>query len=167
MYYTCDALLPRAEKYASLKFRRIARRFNPFRLDYGDALELAAFLHVVPIKFATRLFEWDQGGVKAARTILYHFRGAAEEFAKANLDSVTVQDGITLIQRLREYGWNPRMGWPDISKRSIRQLHHDGAGPTALARELDVDVDQVTWITRTHTRGAEKSNRAVVGLAVG
>lgn len=168
MLYTCDALLPRAERYASLKFRRVSRRFRSRRLDYGDAIELAAFLDVVPVRFARWLFDWDKYGISAAQAIQRHYRDLAEEYAKANHASVRVEDGIDLLRLLMAEGWNPRFGgYPKISKRSLRALRHDGVEPLALARELGMTVDQVKWaILGRPDRSAER-NRAIASVAVG
>src|SRR3954447_21299223 len=55
--FHCDALLPQAERYASLKFRRCARVFEG---DASDAVELAAFLAVVPFHWARWIFHWPR-----------------------------------------------------------------------------------------------------------
>jgi hypothetical protein len=165
MLYHCDALLPVAERYSSTKFRRLSRRFYAHRLDAGDRLELASFLAVVPVRWSKWIFHWDRIGLWQAKLI----PPAPQDFANANFGSVTLEDGLAVLQAMKDGGWTYG-GLPWIVRMSILGLRDAKMTHKEIA-ELTGLTDSRVYDAITHGRrrrpAITKRDRALAGVLVG
>lgn len=155
--FHADALLPDAERYASLKFRRV----HHGEWDVYDETELAAFLYVVPIRWARWIFQWDRGIARRAVRVTGN-----PEFALANSGALDVETGVAVIRAMRDGGW--RHGTlPNVSRDALRELHHNGLNDTALAEMTGLSVDQVQYARKGRPRGDLNRFVSVASLAIG
>ena len=131
-----------------MKFRLIARNFRLRKVPYEVACELVAFLHVVPLRYAKWIFQWNARTVRRAKVIWD--RADVQEDARksgmieANLRAVSVDVGLAVLAAMREGGWTK--GWlPPIVNMAIAELHHQrGWGSAAaIGRELGVSTARV------------------------
>lgn len=156
MLYSCDALLPTAERYASLKFRRYSRWFRPTRFAWDEALELVAFVETIGgVKFAAFVFHWGHAGVKAYERLRKHMLADAQPYIRANEGSVGLDDGLAVLKAMQDGGWKSH-GLPKLVKNALASLIHAGNGPTEVARATGLSVDQVLWAVRPR-----RNNRAL------
>ena len=106
--YACDADKPIAQRYASMKFRLIARSFRLRKVPYEVACELVAFLHVVPMRYAKWVFHWTPAGERCVKRIWD--RADVQEDARrsgmieANLRAVDVDVGVAVLAAMRDGG---------------------------------------------------------------
>lgn len=170
MPWTCDATLPTAERYASLKFRRFARRFDVSRIDYEDAAELVAFMLVVPERWAKWIFHWDLEGRAAARALFEHMKDRPETLAMMdqNLAQQDYADGIAVLGAMRDGGFN-KGGLPPICRMAVRELQDQGLSYAKIARKLGLTFDQVRIaVEGTRPRGPSRASASAAALlAVG
>ncbi len=142
MIYACDALLPTAERYASLKFRRFSRWFRPTKLDWWDALELVVFVETITPKAAQYVFHWGHAGVKAYERLQKHMLPHIQPFLDDNLKSLGVDDGLAVLQAMRDGGYVGQ-GLPKIVRDALRELHHNGNSYQKLADLTGLSYGQV------------------------
>lgn len=155
--FHCDALLPEAERYASLKFRRVHDGF----WDAWDETELAAFLHIVPIRWAKYIFQWPRRIQRKAVGVIGN-----PEFGLANEAALDIETGLAVIQAMRDGGF--RHGrLPRVAIDTLRELRHDGFSAVDLASRTGLSVDQVKYATIGRPNRAFRRNSAFAALAVG
>lgn len=146
--YACDADKPIAQRYASMKFRLIARSFRLRKVPYEVACELVAFLHVVPMRYAKWVFHWTPAGERCVKRIWD--RADVQEDARrsgmieANLRAVDVDVGVAVLAAMRDGGWTK--GWlPPVVNMAVAELYHERGqrGAAALGRELGISANRV------------------------
>lgn len=166
MLYHCDALLPTAERYASLKFRRFSRWFRPTKLAWDDALELVAFVETIGLKHARFVFHWHgQAGVKAYARLRQHMLDEAQPYISANVASLGLDDGLAVLRAMQDGGWQSH-GLPNVVRMAIQTLlvDHNAA---QVARKLGLTVDQVVWASGRKGIGTRRRQaRAISSLGV-
>lgn len=145
MIYTCDALLPTAQRYASLKFRRYSRWFKPTKLDYGDALELVSFVEAIGgVRHARWIFHWTgQASVKAYERLKQHVLVDAEDYIHANRASIGLDDGLAVLRAMQDGGWRG-YGLPECVRKAIQVLNEDHSQPE-IAKRLGLTLEQVNY----------------------
>lgn len=148
MPWTCDALLPEAERYASLKFRRIARRFDATHLDYADACELAAFLGIVPVDRARWIFQWHAAGRREALRIVEHHKDNPDvlRMVEENLVGQTVDDGLAVFKAMQDGGWTYGKV-PPIVRMAMLGLRDAGLSHAKVGEMCGITREQVRTIT--------------------
>lgn len=138
-----------------MKFRLIARNFRLRKVPYEVACELVAFLHVVPLRHAKWIFQWNPRTVRRARFIWKHEGVQADALKsgmiEANMRAVSVDVGLALLAAMREGGWPGRGVLPDVVRMAIAERYHRQGrwSAAALGRELGVSANVV--------RNAEKA----------
>lgn len=149
--YSCDALLPTAERFASPKFRRLARSFNPYKLDYAEAVELVAFLDMVPLAAAKFIFMWEKGlwGIEAARKLVEHppLIEGAQPLIAANRAVVGLDDGLMVLSAMREGGWR-RGSVPEVVTQACQELRKRGWTLQEIADECGVNREQTKSLAK-------------------
>jgi hypothetical protein len=142
--FCCDATLPTSERYASLKYRRVARKFDTSRLDYDLATELVAFLQLVPVHVSRWIFQWDQITRKRAVELTQHapLRADALPLHNQNLLHQGPDDGLALLRAMQDGGWKNGQV-PPIIGNAIRHLNDHGLGRYRIAKFLDLKPNQV------------------------
>lgn len=165
MPFTCDALLPLADRYASERFRRVAQHFNPARIDYGTALELIAFVETVGLHWAKRILHWRSRGLRDYATLKDHIGSDAEPYIDHNRSCIDEADGLAVLVALRDMGW--RKGpLPEMVKDAVWAAHKRREGQKAIQERLGLSKDQfeaIVW----RRRAAGSRSRVVVGPVVG
>lgn len=159
--WSCDALLTRPERYASLKFRRMARRFDWTRMGYADGAELCAFLAIVPIRWSRYLFEWRASGVASAERVLKHLSdddGVARAVDE-NMAALDRETGLAVLRVLHENGWAHGQV-PDVVRRALLDMRDEGISQPRIARETGLTLDQV----RVMANGPRRPNAAPLDL---
>lgn len=134
--FSCDAMLSTSERYASHKFRRVSRWFSG---DEDDALELVAFLALVPIKNARWIFHWSAHGVALAKGLVDQY-GSDDRvlfMVRENGLRVGYADGLHLYHAMVDGGWKGG-GLPRVVVMAFRHaLKVHGSIPKA-ARAISV-----------------------------
>lgn len=144
--YACDADLPIAQRYASMKFRLVARNFRLRKVPYEVACELVAFLHIVPLRYAKWIFQWNARTIRRAQVIWD--RADVQEDARrsgmieANLRAATADTGLAILKAMQEGGW-AKGHLPPIVMMAIAELNHRGVSAAVLARELQIHPSRV------------------------
>lgn len=134
--HNCDALLPKLERAASLKFRRFAR----LHLDHDDGCELVAFLDVVPHRWAKYIFGWSEYLVGQVRSIGPMCR--VPEMIADNNAHWTRDDGLAVLRAMQDGGWKSG-GMPKIVVRAIWDMRDAGASLNDVAEVAGLTRDQV------------------------
>src|ERR1044072_6658131 len=167
MLYHCGALKPEAERYLDRQFRLFARRFSSRRVDYDDALCLAAFLAIVPIKHARWIFQWDKYGIRAAKSMRRWFTepARAEGLIDANLKSIDADDGLAVVQAMRAGGWE-RGRVPEISRRDIKGVSQNGLPAGKIAKATGVHLWLVLGVDHDRPDLRDARARAVASIAM-
>lgn len=157
--YSCDAMLPAAERYASPKFRRFARTFDPYRVDYEDAIELVAFLDLVPLASAKYVFGWTQYGQQSARKLAEHHPvvEGAKPLVEANRRLVSLSDGLTVFSAMQDGGWKHGRV-PDVVSMAVKGMRKDGKSLMDIAQALGVTHEQAKTMARV------RSGKPMAGL---
>ena len=166
MRFTCGATLPTAQRYSDPRFRRVSRRFYPRKVGEFECIELAAFLHVVPIRWARWIFQWDRYGLRAADYVLRNFQEAAEPFADENVRAMDVADGLAVVRGMQDGGW--RHGkLPDLSRNALFELRDAGLSAKEIAALAGLTVNQVEYQFRTKDIRGKSRAFAIGGLGIG
>jgi hypothetical protein len=164
MQITCDALLPTHERYSSLKFRRYSRWFRPTKLSWDEALELVTFVESIGgVKFAAYVFHWGHAGVRAYIRLARHVGDDAQPYIRDNLASTSVDDGLAVLQAMRDGGWVSH-GLPKLVRHALASLKHEGMKVSAIAKLTGLTVDQVIWAVKPKSHGR---TRAYASLGTG
>ena len=144
MPWTFDALLPAEQRYSSLKFRRVARRFDPTRLDYADAAELVAFVRTVDLKHARWMFHWAGAGVREMDRLLKHLSADAnvERMVQENHDRTTRADGLAMLKAMRDGGWRQGSVPPGL-RMALLDMRDAGLSQPKIAEMTGLTHDQV------------------------
>lgn len=125
--YACDALLPTGQRYASEKFRLLARNFRLRKVPYEVACELVAFLHVVPLLHAKWIFQWNDHTQRRAKVIWEREDVQADVartgMVEANLRACDVDVGLAVLDAMRDGGWT-RGRLPDVVRMAVAELNH-------------------------------------------
>lgn len=125
--YACDALLPTGQRYASEKFRLLARNFRLRKVPYEVACELVAFLHVVPLLHAKWIFQWNDHTQRRAKVIWEREDVQADVartgMVEANLRACDVDVGLAVLDAMRDGGWS-RGRLPDVVRMAVAEMNH-------------------------------------------
>lgn len=144
MPWTFDALLPTAERYASLKFRRVAPSFDATRLDYAEAVELVAFVRTVGMTTAARIFHWGIAGRREADRLLKHL-SSEQDVALAvdeNRAAYTRAEGLRVLEIMKENGWE-KGHVPEIVRFALLDMRDAGLSQPKIAELVGLTLDQV------------------------
>lgn len=161
MPWTFDTLLPAAERYASLKFRRVSRRFDASRLDYAEAVELVAIGRTLGEVMAAKIFGWDVEGRAEYKRLAAGFADN-EDVALAveqNREGYSRAEGLRVLEVMKESGW--KQGYtPEIVRLALLDMRAAGLSQPKIAAALGLTLDQV----RVMANGPRRP-RATVSLA--
>lgn len=151
MKWTMDALLPAEQRFSSLKFRRVARRFDATRLDYADACELVAFTRTIGARNAQWIFHWRGAGVRECDRLLKHLSGSADvdRMVAENMAVPTRADGLAVLRAMQDGGWT-RGGVPPCVRLSVLDMLDEGMTRNQVAAALGVTLDQVRVFAYGH-----------------
>jgi len=166
--WACDALLPVAERHASLKFRRFFKRFDATRIDYESACELVAFLDMVPMFWSCRIWHWTAIGKREVQRLVDHLRDSEDvaRMVRENQLALDRETGVAILRALLDNGWE-RGKVPDACARAMLDMRAAGFSVPSIARSFGVSVDQARWIMGRNVTARAASAVASVGLIVG
>ena len=160
--------LPKVERYTDARFRRVARWFDPYKLDAETAVQLVAFLHVVPPKFAKFIFGWRRGFGAEALMLHEPFVEAAQDLVRANAESMTIEAGMAILRAMQDGGWTSRKGAPKFIKDLLRELRASGLSMPRVSALTGIPYDTVhEWSGKRDkwaVRAASREARGRVGL---
>ena len=108
MPWTLDALKDAPERYASPRYRRFARVFDPYRAQFAEAAELAALIGVIGDTNARYVFHWTVGTLRdKVRPLIAHppIVEAAKPLLEENLRLMDADDGVRLVHAMQDGGW--------------------------------------------------------------
>jgi hypothetical protein len=162
--YDCDALLPAAERYTSMKFRRVAPLLWLDKLDWGDALELAAFVETVGLRRAKWIFHWPGGAVRAMRQLAEHMKDHIGPYVEANMADVTRDDGLKCLRAMQDGGWTYG-SLPPLVRLALLDMRDEGLSMPKIARATGLTPDQVNNCVNTG-RGRSRALAVPVGFHV-
>lgn len=148
--HNCDALLPKMERAASLKFRRFAR----LHLDHDDGCELVAFLDVVPVLSARFIFGWSDYQVGQVRSIGPACR--VPQMLAENNAEWSRGDGLAVLRAMQDGGWSGGT-LPKIVVRALWDLRDSGRSCSAIGAELGMSKDQVVYACSPRSRTTSTS----------
>jgi len=148
MPWTFDALLDAEHRYSSLKFRRVARQFDPTRMDYGEAVELVGFMKTIDgVKYARWIFGWKAAGVREATRLFEHLDQdeAVANVVAANLAVLERDDGLKCLRAMKDGGW--RQGSvPGIVRMAVLDMRDAGMTYREVGDVAGLTRDQVNVI---------------------
>jgi hypothetical protein len=124
------ATLPRTQRYTDSRFRRVARIFSGLKLNPRDAIELVAFLDLVPYRWARWIFGWKEPFMESVVTRLVEhkpYQRLAAPVIEHNLHGLGYADGLAIMQAMQDGGWTPKWGAPQVVKDAIKEARHRGA----------------------------------------
>lgn len=157
--WSVDALRPANERYASLKFRRFARKFRIYNhLAYDDAAELVAFLHIVPFKWARWIFGWDMWMEKRINVLMDHID--EPEMVRQNIEACDVDVGVAVLEAMRDGGWT-KGSVPEVVWRAMLDLLGQGWSQPEVARRFGVPRSHVQHHVARQSRRGKVAERAV------
>lgn len=163
--YDCDALLPTADRYGSLKFRRVSRWFRPTKLDWEDALELVAFVETIGFAYARWIFHWHgQAVVKAYARLKNHVGAEADPLIRANHAELGPHVGVAVWKAMLDGGWPVSKYLPPLVRQSVRQLYFSGMKPNAIASLFGMPVTKVKSALRHKTGNSRAKAAASLGI---
>jgi len=145
MPWTFDALLPEDQRYTSLKFRRVAHRFDAHRLDYADAAELCAFvLTIGGPKYARWIFRWKAKGLREIDRLLAHLANdrAVACMVEENHAALVRDDGLKCLSAMKDGGWH-RGSVPGIVRMALLDMRDAGMSLARIAAAVGLTRDQV------------------------
>jgi hypothetical protein len=166
MLANCDVTLPTGERYASSKFRRFSRITRVYRLTVEDQLELALFLRIVPMRWARIIFQWDDATVRHLKRCLICPLPA---YVDAQAASLTLEDGLAVLQALHDAGWKRSSKLPKICRMAIIGLRDAGLSYPKIASVVGLSQDQVAYVCvgRPERRRITSRGRAAAAVSVG
>lgn len=163
MPYTFDALLPTAERFASLKFRRVAWRLSYKHLDWYDALELVAFVQAIGLPYARYIFHWrGLASVRAYGYLRKHVGAEADAYIHANLSAFSLDDGLAVLKAMKDGGWS-RGKVPQIVSDALRESRKRGNTIAEIARGTGLTREQVKTICKVRTKADLRVKAAAYG----
>lgn len=140
--YHCDALLDPAQRYASLRYRRVAQRIELRLLTWADAAELVGFVETIGLRHARYILRWrGQAVVRAYRRLRKHIGDAAHPYIQANQSEMGVDTGLAVLRAMQDGGWtHGRLPW--VVKMALKELRKSNT-IAAIARETGLSREQV------------------------
>jgi hypothetical protein len=169
--YHCDALLPQAERYASLKFRRLAQRIEIKLLTWEDLIELIAFVESIGgVKYARYIFMWKgRAVVRAYRRLKKYVGDAADAAVAANQSHMGVDVGLAVLTAMLEGGWKGKRTLPPVVKMSLKALRKQGNTISAISKATGLSREQVKTACDVRRKDGARSERAAAysALALG
>jgi hypothetical protein len=160
------ATLPKEQRYTDARFRRVARNF---KLDLADAVELVAFLHFVPPRYARWIFGWRAAGVRDAKLLMGHpqIQDLAKPLIEENIYALSVDVGLAILRAMQDGGWTPSRGAPQVVRDTIAELRAIGNRGVDIARLTGINEKTVSeWAHSRSPRGEGQRARAVAALVV-
>lgn len=158
--------LPRTARYTDARFLRVREEF---KLDYADALELTAFLHLVPVHAARHIFSWNSQGQVAAHQFLRdpEWCALAKPLVEENLAALNMEAALRIFEAMKEGGWRTHCRPPPILRDMVSELRAIGNPPKLIAEKLGIPVQSVWAWTRPPSKHADNQRaRAVASLAI-
>jgi hypothetical protein len=160
------ATLPLEQRATDPRFRRVTRRF---KLDVADAVELVAFLHIVPPAHAKWIFQWGEAGVRDARQLLAHpeISKLAQPMVEENIRALNVDVGLAVLKAMRDGGWTPGKTVPKIVRDTIAELRSLGNSGAKISRVTGIPEPTISrWLHGPSKRSESRRSRAVAALVL-
>lgn len=139
MPFMCDALLPTEQRYASTKYRRLSKWFNPYRQERGDLVEVRAMLLTpgVDKTHVKAMMRWSpamMGNLK----VLDELDDEARPLAQANAEAAGLDDGEAMIRAILDA--DPEWGryMPHWSQLALTARRDRGETAKDMAKEFGV-----------------------------
>lgn len=142
--YDVDVMLPAKDRFLSGKFRRVCRKFWPTKMDWDEAAELVALMHVTGAGGAMGIFQWDVPTLLRAKAMGREMASEpdVQMMARENLARANHDDGLRLIQIAKECGWTTGE-LPIISDLALMDLRAKGMRVAEIARFVGLKPSQV------------------------
>ena len=137
MPYMCDSLLPAEERFASMKYRRLSRWFDPYKQLPDELIELRAMLLTPgllrPHVFA--LMNWNRGMAPYLK-VLDQLDDQALPLAQENAKGVDEADGEAMLKTILGNFPNWSRSVPLWSTRYLQARRRRGASVAVLVDEF-------------------------------
>ena len=163
--YSCDATLPRAERYASEKYRRFSRRFRPKILLWSEILELYGWMKFLNSPANLQLLMlWEERTIKFVRYVMKDpdVVRAGQPYVDANFASATMEDGFAVLRALQDNGWKSG-NIPKIVKMALaEEWHTTGISTAKQAEKHGLTLDQCRFMRSPRRKRADPSRIALV-----
>jgi len=166
MKWTMDALLPADKRYTSLKFRRVARRFDATRLGFDDAAELVAFVETVDgVRHARRIFQWGVVGEAEAVRLVTHMKQFPQiaTMVQENHEGLTRAEGLAVLGAMQDGGWR-HGSVPAVVRMALLDLRDSGLSQEKVGLACNLTREQVRTITVGHRNDRGGRGLGVAGL---
>lgn len=127
--YDCGLTLPRDDRYASLRYKRVSGDLKGRKLDLRDARELAAIVAVVGFPAAVHAFGWTPWSRTLVKELVDHLKDdpEVERMRRVNLSNNDPDTAMALLSALVDGGWKPKgKGWPGIIRVALLYLKERG-----------------------------------------
>lgn len=140
--FDCGATLPLVQRYTDQRFRALVRKVNAQQLPPELALELSAFLKLLPRKWAAYIFHWNPRRIK--------LKGLPEslDMHYANMKALTPEHIVALLQAMREGGWDGKGGPADLILMAMLGFRERGLTNREIATAMGLTPMQVTYRMR-------------------
>lgn len=127
--YDCGLTLPRDDRYASLRYKRVSGDLKWRTLDLQDARELAAIVAVVGFPAAKHAFGWTPWSRTLVEQLVDYLKDdpEVERMRRANLSNDDPDAAMALLSAMVDGGWKPKgKGWPGIIRVALLYLKERG-----------------------------------------
>lgn len=156
--YDCGVTLPQVERYTDARFRRVSVYFDAYRLDQVDAVELVAFLALVPFQWSAFIFQWPDWMFRRVAKLCAHpvYAEAAVFMHEENLVCLTPEIGLAILSAMRDGGFS-RGTLPPVVIDAMRELRKRGISVREIAERTGLSRDQVQFQTVTGVNRKRKA----------
>lgn len=164
--YHVDALQAPPKRYASARFRRVARVIRTDLLDYSDVVELVAFVESVGgFRYARWIFHWGYGQAHVYAALREHAGRVGEDCARDNLAAFGVDEGLAVLHAMQEGGWR-HGSVPWCVQMALKELRKRGKTLQSIADATGLTFTQVQRMTGRSRRSKSRENAAFAALAL-
>lgn len=167
--YDLGVTLPMVQRLTDARFRRVCRWFSVRKLDPETAVELYAFLELMPYKWSKWIFKWEYRWMPhMVKRLQAHepYRLAAQVAIEANLHALSVDNVLAILTAMQEGGWTTKHQTPKIIKDALRELRASGVSCVEIAKRTGLPYDRVRDYTGRRD-GLGRGQRRASLLAVG
>jgi len=144
MPYMCDSLLDTEARYASMKYRRLSRWFDPYTLTADELIEARALV-LTPgfrIEHVRALMMWKRSFVPTL-DLLSAYDDEAKPLAEANALGVDQADGEAVIRAILGNFPNWCQSMPLPATRALQELRRRGASSSELAKKFGTTPERL------------------------
>jgi hypothetical protein len=152
--YDCGITLPLEQRYTDWRFRRVCRYIHG--LDQADAIELAATLRLLPVKWAHYAFHGKAAWRRDATEVLNTFWDACEPYYRTNLERITPETTVLIVQALREGGWKCKNPLPPVVRMGCLGFRARGKTTAQIAEIYGFSYWTVAWQFRSQPSAARE-----------